>query len=246
MAIATPTPWTAGTHFSTYQIDSLLATGRYGRGVAGQDEGLRGLREAGGDQDDGDASVASPRAGADVHRRGVAGGAPVAPQHRRRLRLRRAGGAVLHRHGVRPGADAAGRPQAHDHARRTAADRRGVARHARRLRGAAAHPRAGGRQRAARPRAPRPLPRQRHPVDQRHDQSHRLRRRPRHGAHAARPTVRRALSLCGSRAHQARGGRPAQRPVFSRRDAVRMPDRRASVRRHRRGGDQGGHREPCV
>jgi len=27
MAIATPTPWTAGTHFSTYQIDSLLATG---------------------------------------------------------------------------------------------------------------------------------------------------------------------------------------------------------------------------
>jgi serine/threonine protein kinase len=27
MAIATPTPWTVGTHFSTYQIDSLLATG---------------------------------------------------------------------------------------------------------------------------------------------------------------------------------------------------------------------------
>ena len=189
-------------------------------------------------------AAAPPRAGRDVRQRGVAGRAAQSPEHRRRVRLRPARGALLHRHVVRAGADPALRAPAHGGARRAAAGRHRAARHQGRVRGAAARARAGGRQRRAGARAPRSQPRQHHHVDQRHRQADRLRRGARHGADAAEPAVRRPVSLRGARAHPARGRGLPQRRVFRGRHALRVPDRRAPVQRLRRRGHQGGDGGP--
>ncbi len=94
------------------------------------------------------------------------------------------------------------------------------------------------------PHSPRPQPRERDHLDQRLRQADRFRRRARDRAHAARPTVRRQVSLFGARADcQPRRG-PPQRRVLGRRHPVRVPRRATPVRRRGRrshpGGDDGG------
>ena len=110
---------------------------RHGRGLARPVQGRPRVREADRAEDDA-AAAGRPRGpGRDVHQRGHHRLGLQPPERRARVRLRAAGGAPLHRDGVRPRRDVALRAQADAGARRAAADRGGAARDDRRLRGAA-------------------------------------------------------------------------------------------------------------
>ena len=213
----TPTPATeviapaagVGGRCAVQHVRDRLAAGlgRDGRGLAGEDQGDGGVREADRHQDDADALPRSPRRGRYVRHRGVAGGAAVTPEHRRRDRLRTAGGALLHRHGVRAGDEPPVRPEAHARPRGADAGGSPAARGPRRLRGAAVHARPRGPERRDGAHSPRPQPRQHHHVEQRDHQADRLRHRARDGADAAVAGVRGQVSLRRARADRAGGRR---------------------------------------
>ena len=190
-------------------------------------------------------AAASARAARDVRQRGVAGGAPGPPQHRRRLRFRRAGGRYFIAMSYVPGLTL------------RSVHRRMLIQRGQRLPVAAAlhiirdlcealqhvHELEDGS-------GPLGLVHR----DCRPDniiistsgtrQADRLRGGPRHGAHAAEPALRRPLSLRGPGAHPDEGEDCRSDAVLRRRRALPVPDGRAPVRRHRRRRGQGRDGEP--